>query len=153
MAILTTYTQFRYHFSATPATLANDGASVWTGANLTLTGMSVPTSAASFPFTITINSQANDASPGVDEYDWYVSQRTDDTTAQYFSVANPSVLPSTRSGTILVSLTAMATDLEYATPLDTRQILELFTDVDIYVKRRSDGLIQHKLLLDALLSD
>jgi hypothetical protein len=151
MAILTTYSQFRATF-ATSATIGLDGFAVWPNASLAaVTTLTVPATA-TFPFLIQVDA-SNDPTAGVDRYDWYVSQRTDVTTRQYLSVARNDAAPFTNSGKISIGLTALATSLLYATPLSTKQITELFTNVDVYVQNKATNAIQHVLVLERLTAD
>lgn len=114
-----------------------------------ITGFTIPFTG--IIMTLTINSGAADAADGVDEYDWFLSQRTDDTVKQYLQ-ATP-VPPSggnTFSGSIRISQTALA-DSEFgivaSTPLTPLQTVKLFNKMDLYVRRKSDGLIQWVSLL------
>lgn len=159
MAILTTYAAFRNTF-AVVAGLANDGLPIWPYAKLHVVGFTstwtIPNSLPSgfesgTAWTITINGAVNDAVAGVSEYYWYLSQRTDDPTKQYFTISHPDVLPNTRSGTVNIVFSALGQSL-YST-VDSSNISTLFANVDLYVQRISDDAIQHKMLLDVLLGD
>lgn len=106
-----------------------------------------------FPIEATCNAYANDASPGVDEYDWYVSQRTSVAANKPFVLTRLDSLGQTRSGSIAIDISAWA-DAENSDPFDISTVRVLFFAVDLYVIRRSDGAIQRldlqKYLLDAL---
>jgi len=153
MAIFTTYAQFRSGFNPA-APIGADGFKSWSGGDvISPSGLIVPTTISAFPFEIRAGI-TNDPTPGVDRFDWYLSQRTDATTRQYLTVSRNDALPVTHSERILVGLTTLATDLEYGSlPLSIKDILALFTDVEVYVRARATGFIQHKSLLEALTSD
>lgn len=97
-----------------------------------------------FPLIITANDGAFDAVPFVDEYDWYVSQRTDDLAKQYLSVQRHDFAEGTKSGSIQIGDTALADDelggID-ASP-SAAQLQRLFNRVTIYCQRRSDKSIQ-----------
>lgn len=151
MAIYTTYAQFRTGF-AVSATIGLDGFPLWPGNLVEDIGTIVPPSTITvFPFEIDFD-DSMDPTPGVDRYDWYVSQRTDDPTRQYLTVSRNDDLPDTQSGRISVGLTALGSS-RFSVPLSVSDILELFTDVDVYVKTKADNAIHHVLLLDYLTGD
>lgn len=105
-------------------------------------------SSLSFPIDITCNNFALDLSPPTDEYDWYVSQRTDDPDGQALSVEDFALQSS---GRLVLNLTALGADT-YPT-IDTDAIINIFRNVYVYVRRRSDGAIQWASLIDSLFSD
>lgn len=151
MAIYTTYSQFRAGF-AVSATIGLDGFKVWPSANM-LTGgdLTAPSTISAFPFSVHVATMP-DPTAGVDRYDWYVSQRTDITTRQYFTVSRDDALPLTYSGKILVGLTTLGAT-RFSTPLSAAEILEAFTDVDIYVQHKAGLDIEHILILERLTGD
>lgn len=152
MAIYTTYAQFRNAFAQAPV-VGTDGLYAWTGAGVvTNLGLTVPTLISAFPFQISVNATA-DPTPGVDRYDWYLSQRTDNPARQYLTISRADSPPATYSGIVSIGLTAAAIALGYAAPLSTTEILTLFTDVDIYVRNVSTLTVQHALLLEGLTGD
>ena len=152
MAIYTTYSQFRAGFSS--GAIGLDGFKLWPGSSVAAPGtLTMGATIAAFPFTISVGG-TNDAVAGVDEYDWYLSQRSDVTTKQYLSVSRNDPLPNTMSARISVNITALATGLQYGTiPLSIKDILALFTDVEVYVLTKATGAIRHMALLDKLTSD
>jgi hypothetical protein len=108
-----------------------------------ITGVPQPYALAAFHATV--NGNAVDGVPGVDEYDWYLSQRTDTVAAQFLSIVpyTLAVAPATHSGTVTIQHTALATtELGLASPISDAQLRDLFRSTDIYVRRRSDGAIQ-----------
>lgn len=99
-------------------------------------------SSISFPLKLTCNGGDFDASPGVDEYDWYVSQGTSIAANKPLNVSRFDSLPSTSySGTILLQLESWAIP-EYPDPFDLSTVRVLFFGIDIYAIRRSDASIQ-----------
>lgn len=96
---------------------------------------------------LTVNALAQDAVFGVDEYDWYVSQRTDVPANQYLDVQGNINLPPivSFSGTLRMIHTTLA-ETEFGivsgTNLTPTQTVSLFKDIAVYVRRISDGAIQ-----------
>ena len=88
---------------------------------------------------------AADAVFGVDEYDWYFSQRTEDSRLQYFT---PTAIPlaglQSFSGSLRLFtnpaqiLQGIGWDSSPST-LTPSIIVKLFKYLDVYVRRRSDG--------------
>jgi hypothetical protein len=77
MAIFTTYAQFRSGFNPA-APVGADGFKAWSGGDVIApTGLTVPTTITSWPFSVVATFTLNDPTPGVDRFDWYLSQRTD----------------------------------------------------------------------------
>jgi hypothetical protein len=153
MAIFTTYAQFRAGFNPfTP--VGADGFKSWSGGDVVTPVLEIPTTIIELPFLIIVNNTINDAVAGVDEWDWYLSQRTDNSARQYFTVDRADELPNTRSGRIAVNVSALATGLGYGNiPMSTTEILALFTDVEVYARERATGFIHHASLLEALTGD
>lgn len=151
MTIITTWSQFRTVFMP-GASIGPDGVPEWDSGNVDQVGfvgsITFPTYV-TFPYDIEVDA-GPDAVPGTAEYHWYLSQRTDDTTKQYFTIVqNDTSAPTvTNSGRIRITRTALATTL-YPT-VTTAALIAMFRDVDLYVYRVSDGLIQHKLLEDVI---
>lgn len=85
-----------------------------------------------------------DSTYGVDEYDWYVSQQSDDPDAQLWEVRRLiHTATETYSGGIRMRTTALATSefpgITTVTP-DVAAIL--LRNVHVYCRRRSDGAVQ-----------
>jgi len=154
--IFTRYQDFRPGFALVGAALDLDGFPVWPYAKLNTGGFSgslafTSIMASGIPFSATCNSFAADSVAGVDEYDWYVSQRTDTSANQYFTVGAHS---ANHSGSITLDvvdanvklLIPALSALNYA---DMRAALKndaylklIFRDVAFYVQRRSDKAYQ-----------
>jgi hypothetical protein len=120
------------------------------GFNAGFTG--IPTGAVGQNFFVSVNGQAPDAIAGVDEYDWYLSQRSDDPAKQWLSCATAHFFSSdTYSGTVLVATTALANaELGLGLTLTVEQQIEVFRFCHLYCRRRSDGAIQWVDLLKAM---
>jgi hypothetical protein len=106
------------------------------------------------PVTITANSEAADGTPGSDEYDWYLSQRTDEGASQYFALAQkPDEAGDTFSGTVILSHTALATSVfgVAANTITVEAFFRLLTNVHLYCRRQSDGAIQWAPLLETMM--
>lgn len=152
--ILTTWSQFRAAFMP-GAPIGIDGVEEWDAAMVDQAGfvnsITFP-QFVSFPYDIEVD-PGPDAVPGTDEYHWYLSQRTDDVTKQYFEVQrNDAGFPGiTNSGRIRLVRTALSTSLyPVVGTASTSAVIALFKNLDVYVYRVSDGLIQHRLLEDVL---
>lgn len=152
--ILARWTDFRARF-ATSATTGPDGVEVWPidevrsgGFTGGFTGIARPITA--FPLTVSCNSQAVD---GGAAFDWYLSQRTDDSTLQWMSISQFS---ATQSGTVTIALTAKCvTDLGLGgttATLTEDQLREILRHCTLYVQRVSDDAIQLVQLLQYTLS-
>jgi len=134
-----------------------DGIDIWPASYVRAGAFSGGFSGIDKPYTgaqmiITINALAYDSVWGVDDYDWYLSQRSDDPTRKYLDIAPaPRTASGTRSGTILVEHNALAT-AEYGTISTPSMALihELFAYTYLYVQRRSDKAIQWVDLLRAM---
>ena len=105
---------------------------------------------------LTVNASAADAAFGVDEYDWYVSSRTETEADQYFnSTSIPTLYPFSFSGSMRleqnVPTIAAGTGWD-AVPGNLTPALnvKLFKYTDVYCRRRSDGAIQWINLLRAM---
>lgn len=116
-----------------------------------LAGTPVPYGGASFQ--VTANGTATDGAPGTDEYDWYLSQRTDVVAKQYLTFAQKAPAGgNTYSGTVTIVHNALATsELGTLTTPSIEQTTELFKHCDLYCKRLSDGAIQWVSLLRTML--
>lgn len=146
MTVLATWPFFRHHF-ATSASVDPDGMPTWPIASVRaggftagLSGIGRPIQA--FPLTVSCNGGITDAAAS-DTYAWYLSQRTDDTAAQYMSIVHST---AGTSGTVTIALTAKCVaDLALASAtasLTEDQLVRILNDVHLYVKRRSDDAIQ-----------
>lgn len=103
---------------------------------------------ASPPWVLTCNALAADAAPGVDEFDWYVSQPGG--LGGPLAIARHDISGTTQnSGSIELTLSAWAA-AEYPEPFNISTIPVLWAGIDAYVRRRSDGAIQ-RLDIQALL--
>ncbi len=152
--IIDRWTNFRYSF-ATSSTIGNDGVEVWpvemvraNGFDGGFTGIPRPISA--FPLTVSCNGQAAD---GGAAFNWYLSQRTDDSSLQWISVTQ---LSGTQSGSVVLALTSKCvSDLGLAgvtVTLNEDQLREILKHCDLYVQRVSDDAIQLVQLLQYTLS-
>jgi len=95
--------------------------------------------------TLSVNEQKADDFQGVDEFDWYLSQRTDESEEQLFVLERFDLDEATRSGTVRLTptplMTAMfALDKQQPTPT-TEQAEQIFKYVAVYARRRSNGAI------------
>lgn len=149
--IFATWSQFRAGFMP-GAPIGIDGVETWDSAMVDQAGFANSLTFpqfVSFPYDIEVDA-GPDAVPGTDEYSWYLSQRTDVVANQYFEVqrndTNSPVV--TNSGRIRIVRTALAATL-YPT-VTTIALIAMFKDLDLYVYRVSDGLIQHRLLEDVI---
>ncbi len=100
---------------------------------------------ATFPWRFTMNGLQADASLGVDEWHWYLSQHTDESASQYLTMARIEgqvgfPYTSTYSGTILMGLSSLGTSV-FGTTLTPTQLRRLFDGVGLYTRRLSDGTI------------
>jgi hypothetical protein len=122
----------------------------------TLMGIPRPWTGTTAAIYVTCNMGADDAVLGVDDYDWYLSQRTDDPARQLLTVTEDlSTWPlSTLSGSIVITPNSVAvSDIGYswAFPglLPREYLAPIFTRCHLYVMRRLDGAIQWVDLLQA----
>lgn len=155
--IIPTYSMFRNMF-ATSSTVAPDGYFVWPVANVNVsafTGLTKPRYPGFPTFPVELFATgvvAADAVRNTDDYHWYISQRTDDPAKQYLVATNPTPSPTQSfSGTLRISMTSLGSTL-FPTANEERT-LGLFRHVDIYVKRISDGKIQHVRPIDTLMAN
>lgn len=92
--------------------------------------------------TISVNGLASDAFSGMDEFDWYLWQRTDDPARQLFTLQRSDMDPSTRSGTVLLAPTPLAAarySIDTAHPVPSPEdSAKVFRDVWLGVRRRSN---------------
>ncbi len=100
--------------------------------------------------TLTVNALAADAVYGTDEYDWYLSQRTDVPASQYLLVAQApdGIGPNSHSGSCQITPTSLAESkfgftVGAGMPIDPDITRMLFRSCSIYVRRISDQAIQH----------
>ena len=114
----------------------------------------IPQPWAGVQFSTSVNAWTADAVPGVDEYNWYLSQRTDDPAKQYIEItqyANPLFPGNTYSGTVKIDDTALAaSELGISLPVTPTQISEVFKHCDLYCIRVADGAIQWANLLEEM---
>jgi hypothetical protein len=103
---------------------------------------------------LSANATAADAAYGVDEYDWYLSQRTDVPASQYLSIVQGAdgVGPVSHSGSCVITPTALAEakfgfSVSGGVPIDPDITRMLFRGCDIYVRRISDQAIQRADML------
>lgn len=151
--ILQNYSAFRTVFAVDSGVLDAAGAPLWDASLLRINGFAaltgIPRPVTQFPIIVTCNGGAAD---GGAAFDWYLSQRTDDTTKQYLVCAQ---LDLTHSGSAIVALTALAGTVlgipAYNSPVNEDQVTRLFRDVTIYCQRRSDKAIQLAQLLTTTL--
>jgi hypothetical protein len=151
--IFTRYQDFRAGFALVGAPIVADGFPEWPYTEIRAGGfddgltIDDPTDVNLFTteLNITCNAFASDAVAGVDDFDWFVSQRTDVVASQYFTV---SAYAANKSGSITLTaviantatLLPAATELEDYTGDDSLKLL--FRDVAVYVQRRSDKAYQ-----------
>lgn len=117
-------------------------------------GIKFSSSIGNSPIVLTCNDETPDAVAGVDEFDWYVSQRTSVQANKPLTVDRFDDLPTNSwSGRIRLDLRAWAA-IEYPDPYELETVKVLFFAIDVYAIRRSDGAIQRidlmKYLVDAL---
>jgi hypothetical protein len=105
-----------------------------------LTGMPSPFTAA--VASLTANSTAADATAGADEYHWYLSQRTDDPTKQFWALKQFTGSSSlTFSGAVVLTPTTLFTNL-YDVAVDNEELAPALKYVHLYCVRVLDGAIQ-----------
>lgn len=160
--ILSSFTHFRDWFATSPTPVGPDGLPPWPIAKVRSGGFDngfsgIDRPIDEFPITLSVNGQVADAVPGIHEYDWYLSQRSDQAARQYFAVAHLfSFIGDAVSGSIVLSLTDLAVaELAISlptSPLNTDRLIQTCKNVHVYVKRRSDGAIQWVDLLKQTLS-
>lgn len=153
--IFVRYQDFRPGFAEAGAPLVADGFPEWPYAKLRSGGFSnsfaFSSGANQFPMDVTCNAFAADATLSDDDFDWYVSQRTDLTGNQYFTV---DPFAANKSGSITIDVVdatvkALIPSLVGLNASDLRAALAnqahlklLFRDVAFYVSRRSDKAYQ-----------
>ena len=114
----------------------------------TLSG--IPTPLATFSgFTVSCNSGAADAIAGVDEYDWYLSARTAVAGALPLGTQDVVVAPNTYSGSVEVTPVSANFGKAPGAPMSPEDVVKVFKNCHLYVKRISDGAIQWVDLLRA----
>lgn len=105
-----------------------------------LTGLPTPWVPLVVPIVLRVNSSyVDDATPFVDEYDWFISQRTEDPAKQLleFTEVPVSVSGDTFSGSMRMQITTLGfaeTGAAIGVPLTPFQTAQLFKNVDVYVK-------------------
>jgi hypothetical protein len=103
---------------------------------------------------ISVNAGAADSVAGVDEYDWYLSQRTDTAASQFFTLTQKADIGGDSfSGTVLFEYAPIATQVYGVTgnTITVEAFFRLLTHVHLYCRRKSDGAIQWTALLDAMM--
>lgn len=137
MSAIKLYPNFRAAFSVSGSPDIH-GWEKWPTTYMYLSGFAISMTkpVSSLPTLITVNGLATDSTPYTDEYDWYVSQRTDNPANQYLDIQRSDVWPDTRSGTISLGLTALGTT--YFGGLTIDELVGLFKHVYIYAQRRAD---------------
>ncbi len=94
---------------------------------------------------VSVNSAVADAVPFVDEYNWYLSQRTNTPAEQWLAITSQIVLPNTYSGSVNLVGTALAmSELGFTSPSDItmNMVRELYKHCHLYCQRITDGAIQ-----------
>ena len=167
MAIWPNYTTFRHRFSTSGTIDPITGYEEWPLAEVGsggFTTFNVPRPMATAAFTVTCNGAgssvigADDAVLGVDEYNWWVSLRSDVAAEQIVTVAQYS---AAKSGTLqfgvnqtLARALLNSTTFTSATNLETDLVRQLlYRNVWIYVQRVSDDAVQVIDLLRASTAD
>jgi hypothetical protein len=137
-----------------------DGLETWPVANVRAGGFDDGFTNATTVYTmgnylklIPVGVSGVDAVLGVDEYDWYVSQQSDDPAAQLWSITNePSDATNSRSGQLRLQSTALATtEFPGVTVCTPDATALLFRNVHVYCRRISDGAIQWIDMLEEML--
>lgn len=133
--IIPRFTDFRHRFATSP-TLGPGGYEVWPvalqDAALAISVDDGTNALLALPAIMSVNGGAADAVSGVDEYDWYLSQRTDDTAAQCLSLTSAAGT----SSTVTLARTALGTS-RYPSG-STDDMRKLYRHVCVYVSRKSD---------------
>ncbi len=164
--IVALHSQMRSLFATSATPVDPDGFEPWPAANVNTTGFDPNDGTANamrfwsegrspalirpirnMPIYISVKDEREDLTPGVDEYDWYLSQRTDDPSVQMLSFTQkPRTGGFTYSGTGILALTSYGvTQLGLASAtadLDEQTRRILFKNVFVYVQQKSDNLIQ-----------
>jgi hypothetical protein len=153
--IVTRYSDFRA-ICAPGAPRDNAGYETWPVGSMLYppgeAGFNLTLPSALSPFAIlSANEMADDAAPGVDEFDWYLWQRTDDPLKQAFALARYDTSGTTRSGTIQMYPTGIAIEpygLDPSGVITSPELgVRLYRDVWLGVRRRSTGRIMMKSFL------
>ncbi len=150
--VFTSFSGFRAAFST--GGTDGDGYATWPlakvrsgGFDAGLTGIPRPISVVGL--TISCNAEADD---GGAAFDWYLSQRSDDPARQYLFLSQRT---DPQSGTVLLITTAVGRAAvgmaSINSPVNEDQLVRLFRDVTLYVRRVSDGAIQLVNLLPSTL--
>lgn len=102
-------------------------------------------SSGTYSMEITCNATAPDGSFGVDEYNWYLSRRTEDVASHFINIAQKPPGASSYSGTVIITPTALAISFlaSVVGPKNTPPVIRrCFKNMHLYVRRLSDGAIQ-----------
>jgi hypothetical protein len=87
--------------------------------------------------TISCNGGAADTVAGTDDYDWYLSQRTDVASDQYLSIVQkPDIVGASYSGTVIIDKTANADALIGSGDVSIDDVYKLFKYCHLYVRRK-----------------
>lgn len=153
--IVTRYSDFRA-VCAPGAPRDNAGYETWPVASMLYSpgeaGFNLTLPPALSPFAIlSVNEMADDSVLGVDEFDWYLWQRTDDPLKQSFALARYDTSATTRSGTVQMFPTMVAFEqygLDPSGVITSPELsVRLFRDLWLGVRRRSTGRIMMKSFL------
>lgn len=89
---------------------------------------------------LTCNGGAADAAQYVDEYDWYLSQRTDDPVNQPLTIVQkPLTGGNTYSGTVIIDISQSGYDLAGTSTIRADEIALIFKHCHLYVQRYPVG--------------
>lgn len=110
-------------------------------------GISIVSVSSDFTTRLTVNASAADSVFGTDEYDWYLSDRTDDPGKRFLDIVQrPSSGGNSYSGSVDISLSALClSELGInpaTTPLTQSELAICFKFAHLYCRRVSDGAIQ-----------
>jgi len=121
-------------------------------AGSTLTGIPKPLTTV-IAITVTCNAGAADAALGVDEYDWYLSQRTDQLASQpLLMVQVPDSGGQSFSGSVQIDINPTLGYLPSG-QLNSEDLIAIFKHCHLYVQRRADKAIQWVDLLKEMVAN
>lgn len=126
-----------------------DGVERWPVANMRAGGFTGGVTGMPIPYvfglliTLTVNAGVADSVLNVDEYDWYLSQRTDEVSSQYLSMTEVPPGASSFSGSVRLVTSTVSNVLGIVDgPITPPQTALLFNKAHLYVRRKSDDAIQ-----------